>query len=700
MLSQLPWKRIALASLLLVAVVVAVPRLRSGAASLVSRAVLFVATPFAPDISGFDDLPESSRVVAADGSPLATLTGVEYEPVRLEALPAHVTRAVLAAEDGDFYHHSGVDPAAVFRALLHDARGGDLQGGSTITQQLAKLNYTGSKRTVFRKFREVLYTSRLEQRYSKDELLERYINQVYYGDNAYGIGAAARRFFGTEPARLSPAQAALLAGKIRAPEHLDPRARPRAVQGRRDQVLRNMREHGWLTAGRLASALATPVEVVAPQPVTRDAGKAPHFVELVKREAAALDALGVTIETRRKRLFTGGYTIETTLDARAFDAAAKTAVETFPAPTDPEVAMVSIEPGVGAIRMLYGGRDPSRRFDLASQGRRQPGSSFKPFVYLGALRAGIDPRTRFRSDSPMTVECGGEAWTVRNYEGGSRGTRNVDDATVHSINTVYAQLTAQVGPRSVARLAERAGVSADELRDPACAIGLGGLTRGVSPLEQAAAYATFAAKGVYARPYAIDRIVDRHGEVVYAHSPDTSNAFSAEEAGVLTAALERVVTDGTGRGATIGRPMAGKTGTTENYSDAWFIGYVPQMATAVWVGHADAHVPMTDVHGIAVSGGSFPARVFADYMRVVLDGVPVEALFTASPDDLSLQVRAPSPPAVPAPSATTPPTTSSPPTSTPPVATTAAPTTTTTVPVPSTTVSPAVGPEALPASAG
>jgi penicillin-binding protein 1A len=285
---------------------------------------------------------------------------------------------------------------------------------------------------------------------------------------------------------------------------------------------------------------------------------------------------------------------------------------------------------------------------------------------------------------------------VRNFAGGGRGPTTIDDATVHTINAVYAQLMADDGPQSVARMAERLGIDPDELTDPQCAMALGGLRRGVRPIEQAAAFASFAARGAYAAPYGIARIIDRHDHVVHVHEHTTQDRISATEAGILTAALERVVREGTGRAAAIGRPVAGKTGTTEDYGNAWFIGYVPQLATAVWVGYPEGDVPMRHVHGIAVTGGSFPARIFSAYMRQALAGTPVEALSTASPDVLSFRSLTPTThaarqPRVEAPASSsipiTAPTTT---TSRPPTATTTSPatSTTTTAPTPATAASP------------
>ena len=632
----LPWGPIAAGAVAALLVIGLVPPFRRVAVSITSKVILFVASPLAPSTGGFDDLPRASRVLAADGADVGLLGVEQREPVALRSLPPHVVRAVLAAEDANFYRHSGVDPAAVLRAAFNTAQG-NAQGGSTVTQQLAKLNYTGSQRTVLRKLREVLYASRLEREYSKDELLERYLNQVYFGESAYGIGLAAETFFGLPPERLSPAQAATLAGKIRSPSSLDPYKDPGAVQVRRNQVLDNMADHGWLSAAELATAKASPLQTAPRKPGATSAGRAPHFVAHVGREAAGLDELGGTDSSRQRLVVTGGYTIETTLDLEAYDAAVAAVRGVLGAPGDPTTAIASVQPGDGAIRVLFGGLDPALEFDPSTQGRRQPGSSFKPFVYLAMLKARIDPRTTFDAGSPKTLDCAGAPWSVRNYEGRGGGAITVDDAMVHSVNTVFAQVMARVGPPGAQEAAEEAGISHQAVDPPQCAMALGGLRDGVSPLEQAASFATFAAKGTYAPPYAITRIKDREGKVVYQHSRQTEQGPADKEAGVLNSVLQRVVSEGTGTAANIGRPVAGKTGTTENYGNAWFIGYVPQLSTAVWVGRPEGDVPMTSVHGVAVTGGSYPARIFSRYMRAALADVPVQGLYTASPDELSLR---------------------------------------------------------------
>ena len=629
---------VGLVALLLIGVI---PPFRRAAALALSKVILVMASPLAPAVGDLESLAEGSRVLATDGSEVGLLGTEQREPVAVSSLPRHVVNAVLAAEDANFYSHSGVDPSAVLRAALNTAKGNS-QGGSTITQQLAKLNYAGSSRTMLRKLREVLYASKLESKYSKDELLERYLNQVYFGEGAYGVALASQTFFDVPPDRLSVEQAATLAGKIRAPSTLDPYRNPAAVRDRRDQVLRNMSRHGWVGGAELASALAAPLEPAPRRPAPTTAGKAPHFVGYVGREAAGLDELGgPDVEARRRRVLTGGYTIETTFDPKAHDVAVDSVRGVLGAPGDPTTAIASVQPGDGAIRVLFGGLDPSLQFDPATQGRRQPGSSFKPYVYLAMLEAGIDPRTAFDSGSPRTLTCDGAPWTVRNFEGEGGGAISVDTAMVHSVNTVFAQVMARVGPEETANAAEGAGIPPDALTPHQCAMALGGLRQGVSPLEQAAGFATFAARGTYAKPYAITRIRDRSGKVVYQHASDVDRRPPSKEVGVLNGVLQRVVREGTGTAAAIDRPVAGKTGTSERNGNAWFIGYTPQLATAVWVGRPEGDVPMTNVRGIAVTGGSFPARIFSRYMRGALAGKAAEPLYTVSPDELSLRAIPP-----------------------------------------------------------
>ncbi|MDP1907196.1 MAG: transglycosylase domain-containing protein, partial [Hyphomicrobium sp.] len=339
-LGRYRWKRIFAVFGVVFLLIAIVPPLRAAATNL----VLFLATPFAPKTADFSKLPHGTRLTAADGSVLGDLgeDGLRAtDPVKLSSLPPHVKNAVLAAEDKNFYSHAGVDPGALVRAALSTVRG-NTQGGSTLTQQLAKINYTGGERTVFRKFRELLYASKLEKRYTKDELLERYLNQVYFGDGAYGLAAAAKGYFGLPPEQLNPAQAAMLTGKIRAPETLDPRSKVREVTRRRNQVLVNMQRQDWLTDAEAKAAIAEPVAVVPK--VAAAAGRAPHFVAFVEREAKKLSVLGADEETRAAQLFTGGYTIETTLDPKVYDATVASVRARLGEAGDPTTAVATVKP--------------------------------------------------------------------------------------------------------------------------------------------------------------------------------------------------------------------------------------------------------------------------------------------------------------------------------------------------------------------
>ncbi|MGH9037769.1 MAG: transglycosylase domain-containing protein, partial [Acidimicrobiia bacterium] len=474
----------------------------------------------------------------------------------------------------------------------------------------------------------------------KDKLLERYLNQVYFGSGAYGIRAGAQAFFGVEPAQLTPAQAAVLAGKIRAPSLLDPRTRPEAVIARRDEVLSAMAGHDWLTDEALAQARAEPLLPAPPRPP--GVSLAPHFVDHVKREAATLEALGPDRKTRLTRLFTGGYTVKTTLDPKVFAATQAAVGERLGLPGDPITAVASVAPGDGAIRNLFGGLDfVSTQFPYATRGTRQAGSAFKPFVYLAALRDGIDPRSTFDGTSGRRIGCYGDR-PVSNYAGEDAGGRlDVDTALTHSVNVVFVELGCEVGVGDVVRAATDAGIPA-RATEKQGAVFLGGLDRGVSPLDMANAYATFAAGGVRAEPYAIAAVVDSKGEEIYTHRRQVRRVFDERHVAVLNRALTGVVGSGTGRAARIGRPVAGKTGTTQDNIDAWFVGYVPQLSTAVWVGY-EPRRPMADVHGRTVTGGSFPAAIFGDLMREGLRGVPVRRLGVAGPESLGLTILNPPP---------------------------------------------------------
>jgi membrane peptidoglycan carboxypeptidase len=597
-------------------------------ASLLSGPALkLAATAVSPEITspetgGMPPLEERSVVYAADGSTLAILhQEVDRRVVPLDRIPEHVRQAVIAAEDRRFYEHEGYDLEAIGRASLANVRaGGVSQGGSTITQQLAKQNFVGADRTMARKANELLHAVALEGEFSKDELLERYLNQVYFGSGAYGIAAASEEFFGIPPEELTVDQAALLAGLIRSPGSLDPRAEPERATARRDVVLRVMADEGYLSPGQAADLATVPLELGERR---RRESTEPGIVEAVKREFIADEAFGASREERVERLFTGGLRIHTTVDPRLQDLASAAVAAHVSGGEGPTGALAAVEPGTGRIRALHSGVDFSEeQFDLAAQGRRQPGSAFKPFVAAAALEAGMSPWQPLLGDGPATFDVPGssEPWRVANHLGRDHGPVPLGDAMRSSVNTAFAQLILGVGVDEVADVAARSGIDVERALGPpdtrGPSIALGGLTRGVSPLELAAAYGMFANEGDYAEPHLIAEVTDASGEVLMERAISTEPALEPAVAGTLVDILEQAVQEGTGTAARIpGWPVAGKTGTTQDSADAWFVGTVPVLSTAVWVGHPEAQRPIP-----GLTGGSAPARIWQQFMSEALDG--------------------------------------------------------------------------------
>jgi membrane peptidoglycan carboxypeptidase len=565
-------------------------------------------------------LDQPSTVVAADGTRLASLhDGVNRRYVPLAGIPEVVRQAVIAAEDNRFWSHGGYDPEAVGRAALANLEArGVAQGGSTITQQLAKQNFVGDRTSVVRKGKELLYAVALEQRYSKEELLERYLNQVYFGSLAYGVAAAAEEYFGVDIAKLTASQAALLAGLIRSPAALDPRAHPEAATARRNDVLRAM----GLAAPDLDAAVAAPLEVV---PARRPEVREPFVVEAVKREFLANPAFGASEDERRRLLLTGGLRIETSIQPR-LQAAARAATRWVPESLGS--ALVAVDPRSGQIVALHdGGAAASGHFDVATQGSRQPGSTFKPLVAAAALEAGMPEWQELVGDGPVQLDYGGapQPWRVDNFEGDDYGTIDLRGAVVDSVNTAFAQLGVALGLDRITKMATRLGVDAErafgppETRGPA--IALGGLTRGVSPLELASAYATFAAGGSHVTPYFIERVLDRNGQELHRARPAPQPVLDGAVNTTMVDMLQEAVAEGTGAAAALPAwDVLGKTGTTDGPADAWFVGAVPVLSTTVWVGRPDSDKAVP-----GLTGGSTSAPIWRAFMVEALRGVePVD----------------------------------------------------------------------------
>ncbi|MDR7402376.1 MAG: penicillin-binding protein 1A [Armatimonadota bacterium] len=572
-----------------------------------------------PDVSTLYAPPsEATRVYAVTGEVIASLFRENREFVPLDEIPLSLRQAVIAIEDERFYRHRGVDVRGTLRALWRNLLAGEIrEGGSTITQQLARAVFLTQKRVLSRKVAEMMLALEIERRLTKDEILERYLNQVYFGNGAYGVELASQVYFGKPARRLTLAESALLAGIIRAPSVYNPfRNLPQALE-RQQVVLRRMAELGYLTDEQAQAAREQPVRLAE----ERNAGllgiRAPYFVSYIL--PALLRRYG------EDAVYSGGLRVYTTVDPR-LQAAAEKAVR---AGLDEarrqnlrvsQGALVALDPATGAIRAMIGGYDFAQsQFNRAWQARRQPGSAFKPFIYATALARGIPP-TRIIVDEPVTYEIRGTVrpedrlWTPRNYDGTFRGPVTLRYALEHSINIPAIKTLAEVGPQAVIDTARRMGITSP--LEPVLSLALG--TNEVTPLEMASAYGALATLGIHAEPFGIVKVVDREGRVLEEHTPRRRLALSADVAYVLTDLLKGVILRGTGTAAQIGRPAAGKTGTTDDYRNAWFIGYTPRLVAAVWVGNDD-NTPMR-----RVVGGTVPVRIWAAFMRVAVADLPAE----------------------------------------------------------------------------
>ena len=569
-------------------------------------------------------------IYASDGKTvLAVLHGDESRVVVGSNQIAPVMKqAIVAVEDRRFWEHRGVDFKGIMRAVWADIRNQKLvQGGSTITQQFVKNTYTRRERTISRKLKEAALAWQLERRWSKDRILTAYLNTIYFGNGAYGIEMAARVYFNSHASKLTLSQAALLAGLPASPGAFDPVANPASARLRRATVLNLMVEEGLITRRDAIEANRVPL------PKRRDvhlpAGKSsqPYFAEYVKQQLVPYYG--------SKAVFGSGLKIYTSIDLGLQRLAEDAIKEWLPDPQGPAASLVAIDPRDGRVLAMVGGRNFHKsQFNLAVQGERQAGSAFKPFVLATALSQGISPQTTFTS-KPTVINLGDKLWAVHNYENSYLGTIDLNDATTYSDNSVYAQLTAQVGPKNIAQMARRLGITS-HLNDY-FAIGLG--VNAVNPLEMARAFATFANGGQRVdgsllgnRPRAVLKVVD--GKRVDRNEPVEKPILDPGQNAILTSMLEDVVRNGTGKRAALGdRPVAGKTGTTENYGDAWFVGYTPQLVTAIWVGYPNKLVPMlTQFEGLPVAGGTFPALIWKSFETKALQklGEPPE-YFAAPP---------------------------------------------------------------------
>jgi penicillin-binding protein 1A len=563
--------------------------------------------------------PANTFVYAANGSLLGSIPAEKNrQPVALSQMSPWMAKATVAIEDRRFYKHGGVDYKGIVRAAIRDLRAGKVvQGGSTITQQLVRNLYISRQRTFKRKIKEACLAIKLARNKSKDWILGSYMNAVYYGNHAYGIEAAAQTYFSRRARTLTLDQSALLAGLPQAPSVFDPIHRPLDALERRDEVLRAMLENGVLTRRQFASAIADrDLHLVPGKLYTRI--REPYFFSYVRDQLIA--------EYGANTVRTGGLKVYTTIDPRLQAAARRAIVDTLSSRTDPASALVSIDPATGAIKAMAAVTPGSsgNEFNLVAQAKRQAGSTFKMFVLAAAVDEGINPATTYYVSGPFHYQPDpySPAWNVTTYDHTYLGSTSIANATLHSDNTVYAQLTLDVGPKKVAEMAHRLGVRSPLTTKEGAyvpSLGLGAIP--VSPLDLASSYATIAAGGIYSKPMAIRKVVLGNGKVDTDASwgePSRKRVITPGVAYTVTQILEQNMQYGTGTGAYFGRPAAGKTGTTDNYADAWFCGYTPQLEATIWVGYPRGEVPMLNVHGIAVSGPTFPATIWKSFMATAV----------------------------------------------------------------------------------
>ena len=550
---------------------------------------------------------------------LAVLRGSEARTlIRYDQIADSMRHAIVAIEDRRFWEHDGIDLRGIGRALVADIRSkGVVEGGSTITQQFVKNALDRDQKTIARKVREAAYAWQLERDdgggWSKQKILQEYLNTIYFGNGAYGVQQAALAYFQHGAKELTVAESALLAGIPADPSRYDPVTNPGAARDRRRVVLDAMLEESKITEAQYDEANETDLPDPDDVRLPGTEGPAQHFVNYVKQQL--IDRYGQTA------VFGGGLKVRSTIDLDLQQTARDAISKWLTDAEGPSAALVAIDPRDGAVRAMVGGNNYRKsQFNLAVQGVRQPGSSFKPFVLATALRQGISPATRFQSE-PQSISLGDRDWVVGNYDDVYYGDVDLEKATVESDNSVYAQLTQLVGSKKVAETAKRLGIRSK--LDGYYAIGLG--AEAVTPLELARAYATLAHGGRRAdgaifgnRPRVVEEVT-RNGRKRY-NTPRAFNALTATQAGVVNEILQKAVRFGTGTRAYLpDRPVAGKTGTTENYGDAWFVGYTPQLAVAVWVGYPTTLKPMlTEFRGEPVTGGSFPSLIWKSFMEKAL----------------------------------------------------------------------------------
>lgn len=558
--------------------------------------------------------PASSQIYDVNGTLITNIHSTENRvPTTLSKVPKNLQNAFIAVEDARFYQHSGIDPRGILRATWSNITNhGVSEGGSTITQQLAKNAYLSQERTLKRKIQEMFLALQLERQYTKNEILELYMNQIYFGQGAYGVQAAAQVYFGKNTEDLTLAECAMLAGIPKSPNYYSPLNNLKAANERKDIVLDQMQKYAYLDMTTTKKAKAEDIKIVKHANAT-DNTTASYFIDYITQQL--VEKYGADA------VYKEGLKIYTTLDLN-MQKAAEAAMKKLPTyRTDengiaqPQGALVALDPHTGYIKAMVGGRG-NDQFNRATMAERQPGSSFKPFVFLAALESNLSPSTVI-DDKEITID----GWTPQNYDRRFRGKVTLRTAAENSLNVPTVKVAQQVGVDKVLYYAQQTGIStlvlAGAKNDRNLSTALGGLTKGVTPLELASAYSTFANRGVHATPVSIIKIIDRNGKVLEQSTLQEKTIVSEKTAYVLTDMLKGVITRGSGGAANIGRPAAGKTGTTSDYVDAWFVGYTPDLVTAVWMGN--------DSNGAlrGITGADTPAEIWNAFMSQAIADLPI-----------------------------------------------------------------------------
>ena len=595
-----------------------------GGFSFVAGATLFAFAWFTvhiPDPNAYVN-SQSTIIQYSNGAEIGRIGSQNRQIIPLSKIPLRMRYAVMAAEDRNFYSNRAFSVSGIARAILNNVRSGNLngEGGSTITQQYAKTAFLTPSRTIQRKIKELVISLKLENALTKDQILENYLNTIYFGRGSYGVQTAAQQYFNRDVQKLSISQAAVIASILRSPGFYDPalsKNNQKRLEARFKYVIQGMLDEKWITPEEAKKAK---LPIIAPRTTSGQlSGPKGYIIDAVQKE---LSKAGFT----QDQLLVGGYVIKTTIDQRAQTSAvdAVNRLTPSPAPSNLHIGLVAIRPGTGEIIAMYGGKDyVVRQLNDATQSIALAGSTFKPFALIAGLEAGIPLTSMWNGDSPQTFDDLGKPYEVSNYGDEGWGQIDLMAATQHSVNTVYVPLGIKAGLDKVVDAARRAGIPQDVAMIATPSVTLGVASPHV--IDVANSYATFAAQGVYSKPFLVTEVVGPDKAVLYQGKPQTQEVFSKEVMADLTYALKSVVNGGTGSAALkLGRPAAGKTGTSQSNASAWFSAYTPQLAASVALFRDSASESLNGIGGLnSVTGGTFPARIWTAFMQGALKDEPV-----------------------------------------------------------------------------